>query len=146
MFKISRLTDYSVVVLRYLAEKSAHKTPLSARDLALLSGLPLPTVSKLLKQMAKHQIIEAKRGSLGGYELTKAPNTISLLRLIEIFDGKPATTSCMMSNLHKCQIDPSCTQRHAWHMVQEKISFVLNEISLSDLIKSHKILPHAVLE
>lgn len=146
MFKISRLTDYSVVVLRHLAQKSALKAPLSARDVALVSGLPLPTVSKLLKQMAKHQIIEAKRGSLGGYELTKAPSTISLLRLIEIFDGKPATTSCMMSSVHKCQIDPSCTQRHAWHMVQQKIAFVLNEISLSDLIKSHNVTPHVVLE
>jgi FeS assembly SUF system regulator len=146
MFKISRLTDYSVVILRHLAEKSEQRATSSARDLAHASGLPLPTVSKLLKHMAKHQLIDAKRGSLGGYELVKKPSNISLLHLIEIFDGPPATTTCMMKNAHKCQIDPSCTQRHAWHMVQQKIARVLGEISLHELINDKKTMPNWSME
>ena len=134
MFKISRLTDYSVVILRHLAEKRAQKACASARDLASSSGLPLPTVSKILKHMAKHNLIDAKRGAKGGYELLKNPKNISLLHLTEIFDGKPAATSCMLKDSPKCQIDPSCTQRHAWLMVQQKIAHVLDEISLHQLI------------
>lgn len=146
MFKISRLTDYSVVILGHLAQKRAQKACASARDLAEASGLPLPTVSKLLKHMAKHQLIEAKRGSMGGYELTKKPSNISLLHLIEIFDGKPAATACMLEGSPKCQIDPRCTQRHAWHMVQQKIASVLSEISLKELISKPRTEPKWSLE
>lgn len=134
MFKISRLTDYSIVLLGHLAHESASKATTSARDLAEASGLPLPTVSKLLKHMAKHRLIGAKRGSLGGYELLIKPKNISLLHLIEVFDGPYATTSCMLQDSQKCQIDPSCTQRHAWHQVHQKIAHVLEGITLHELI------------
>jgi len=131
MFKISRLTDYGVVILRYLAKKGGAS---SARDLAELSGLPLPTVSKILKLMAKHKLVTAKRGSNGGYELVESLKTISLLRLIEIFEGPPAITSCMVDSLHKCQIHQACPQRDGWHMVHQRVAEVLNNISLFELI------------
>lgn len=134
MFKISRLTDYGVVILRYLAEGNGSALPYSARDLAQLSGLPKPTVSKLLKLMAKHKLIEAKRGALGGYELVESPKLISLLRLMEVFEGPPALTACMVEFGHKCQIDSSCPQRNHWHGVQKRIANVLSEISLEELI------------
>lgn len=139
MFKISRLTDYGVVILRFLAEKNGGSAePKSARDVALVSGLPLPTVSKLLKLMAKHKLVNAKRGALGGYELTQNPKVITLLRLIEIFEGPPAITSCMSDGLHKCQIEGTCPQKSQWHVVHQRIAAVLNEISLDELITSHR--------
>lgn len=138
MFKISRLTDYGVVILRYLAEKNETSgQPASARDLAHLSGLPLPTVSKLLKLLAKHKVIAATRGALGGYELLDDPKTISLLRLIEIFEGPPALTLCMTPSEHKCQIDNRCPARSNWHLVHRRIAHVLSDISLSELLMTH---------
>lgn len=135
MFKISKLTDYGVVILRYLAETKARSAvPASARDLSEASGLPLPTVSKLLKLMAKHSLIKAKRGAQGGYELLENPKKISLLRLIEIFEGPPALPTCMMDFSHKCQIDTTCPQRSNWHLVHRRISDVLSNISLYELI------------
>lgn len=135
MFKISRLTDYGVIILRYLAQRSSNcAVPSSARDLAKMSGLPLPTVSKLLKLMAKNGLIEAKRGALGGYELVENPRLISLLRLIEIFEGPPLVTSCMSDTAHPCQIDNHCPQKSSWHVVHRRITEVLGDISLHELI------------
>lgn len=136
MIKISRLTDYSVLLLSYLAEKKSSLA--SAKDLALLSGLPLPTVSKILKIMAKNEIVEAKRGSLGGYELALYPQDISLLKLIEIIDGPPATTSCMNNQKNNCAVNLSCRQQHGWDIVHNKIINVLKHISLRDFIDQSK--------
>ncbi len=136
MFKISRLTDYGVVLLRYLFERSGRSVePFSARDLAKVSGLPLPTVSKLLKLMAKHGLVAAKRGASGGYELVEDPKSVSLLRLVLIFDGPPAVTSCMVENAHPCKIHRGCPQRNSWHLVQQKVAQVLTDISLFELMK-----------
>jgi FeS assembly SUF system regulator len=142
MFKVSRLTDYGVVILRILAEQNNKiAMPYSARNIALLSGLPCPTASKILKHMAKHKLIVAKRGVAGGYELTENPKTISLLRLIEIFEGPWALTSCMRENHNKCQIDHICPQRNYWHSVHRRLAKTLSEISLFDLIKKEDIFP-----
>lgn len=133
MFKVARLTDYGVVLLRYLAAQQT-LLPLSARDLAKESGLPLPTVSKLLKLLAKHKIVNATRGISGGYQLAVAPHEISLLRLIEVFEGAPAVTACLGQDHTKCQIDRLCQQRGSWQLVHEKIARLLQEIRLSELI------------
>lgn len=134
VFKISRLTDYGVIILRYLADKNGELRPISAKDISLSSGLPEPTVKKILKKMAKEGLIQAKRGSLGGYELIRDPKTISLLHLFEIFEGPPAQTACMTNSV--CQIHSDCPQRQGWYLVQRKISQVLSEISLFDLMWS----------
>jgi FeS assembly SUF system regulator len=130
MFKISKLTDYGVMLLRYLA---ANDGPASARDLARCSALPLPTVSKLLKILAKHKVISATRGVSGGYELLLDPQHISVLKLIEVFEGPPALISCLGDN-HHCQITTLCPQKDAWWQVHQKIATLLSNISLSELI------------
>lgn len=135
MFKVSRLTDYGVVILRYLWERrDDHGALSSARDISSVSGLPRPTVSKILKLMARHKLVAAKRGSLGGYELVEMPTRISIMRLIEIFEGTPALTSCLERDNDSCQIHLSCPQRGQWHVVHKKLAHVLENISLSELI------------
>jgi FeS assembly SUF system regulator len=133
MFKISRLTDYGVVLLRYLA---ANEAPASARDLSRLSGLPLPTVSKLLKLLAKHKVIDATRGVSGGYQLVIDPKLISVYRLIEVFEGPLALTACLSDSHQSCQIDNLCPQKDGWLRLHKKVAHLLSETSLWELIGS----------
>lgn len=134
MFKINKLTDYGVVILRYLAGNDKNAMPLSSRDVAQLSGLPLPTVSKILKMLAKNRLVMAKRGALGGYELSLNPGSISILRLVEIFEGPPARTACMTGGINTCQIETSCPERARWQLVHEKVAQALDQITLSEVI------------
>jgi FeS assembly SUF system regulator len=141
MFKINKLTDYGVVILRYLAGNGKSAMPLSARDIAQLSGLPLPTVSKILKLMAKHRLVMAKRGAFGGYELLVSLCSISILRLVEIFEGPPARTACMTGGLNTCQIETSCPERGRWQLVHEKVAEVLDQITLSEIMANKELSP-----
>ncbi len=143
MFKVARLTDYGVVLLRFLAASEAERV-LSARDLAEQSGLPLPTVSKLLKLLAKHKIVKATRGIAGGYQLAESPKDISLLRLIEVFEGNQGLTTCLSDPHVGCLIDKHCRQRYGWQMVHEKIAKLLEEIPLSELIIAKASAPKAI--
>ena len=67
MFRLNRLTDYGVVVLLQMAQ--APKRLVSAPQLAEESGIPLPTVSKLLNTLARGGVIESTRGAAFGYRL-----------------------------------------------------------------------------
>ena len=57
MLRVSKLTDYATVVMTVLAE--APERVHSAQELAERARLELPTVSKLLKQLAHAQLVQS---------------------------------------------------------------------------------------
>ena len=71
MFRMTKLTDYGIVLLTQFAahdDRVAH----TARELALETRLPLPTVGKLLKQLSHGGLLASQRGTKGGYVLAQA--------------------------------------------------------------------------
>ena len=77
MIRLSRLTDYAVALLSHMG-KEGEVNMWAASDLAEISGLPMPTVAKILKLLAKSDLIAAQRGAAGGYKLTRRINDISV--------------------------------------------------------------------
>ena len=75
MIKLGRLTDYAVILLTRMVGSDA--SIWAASGLAEKTGLPLPTVSKVLKQLAKSGVVETRRGAAGGYRLAKPAMPIS---------------------------------------------------------------------
>ena len=67
LIRLSRMTDYGVVVMSQLHQQPSMMT---APELAQATGLPAPTVSKLLKQLAKAGVLDSHRGVNGGYTLS----------------------------------------------------------------------------
>jgi DNA-binding IscR family transcriptional regulator len=68
MLRVSKLTDYATVLMAALADGPDELA--SASDLAERARFELPTVSKLLKQLAGAGLIESRRG-VGGYRLAR---------------------------------------------------------------------------
>jgi len=98
VLRISKLTDYGTVVLAQLAAgQSGIK---SAADLATATGLGLPTVSKLLKSLAKAGLVISTRGSHGGYQLARAPGEISAANVIDALEGPVSITECSTNDSH----------------------------------------------
>lgn len=140
MLKISRLTDYAVVLLSQLIEKLPDEIT-SAKNLSKSCGLPLPTVMKLLKLMAQAGLIKAKRGVMGGYVVTYDLSNLSLLKFIEIFEGPTNIIDCLSSN-NSCQISNQCLQKNGWHMVNDEIKKLLKEIKLLDFLPKKGVYNH----
>ena len=68
MLKLNRLTDYAVVVLGQLARNSGKVE--TATEIAMSTGIPLPTVSKILKILSSAVIVVSHRGAGGGTRLS----------------------------------------------------------------------------
>jgi len=86
MLRISKLTDYGIMLLTYMARGPALLT-YSAPELAARSNLPLPTVSKLLKTLARRGVLIAQRGAKGGFSLARRPEDISVAEIIQALEG-----------------------------------------------------------
>jgi FeS assembly SUF system regulator len=133
MIRLSRLTDYGIVLMAHLA--SAGEGPHKARDLAAETRLPLPAVSKLLKSLARQGLLVSSRGVNGGYQLARPAAEITVPEMIEALEGPIALTDC---NLHAgaCSQEPRCHVRTPWQRINRAVLDALARIRLTDLAAS----------
>ena len=75
MLKLSRMIDYGVVVLSQMAHRSHNLT--TAPELAEATGLPASMVSKVLKSLARSDLVVSHRGVHGGKGAGKRWRTLS---------------------------------------------------------------------
>ena len=138
MLRITRLTDYGTVVLAHLARDNADLS--SAAQVATATGLALPTVSKLLKALAKADLVSSTRGSHGGYQLARDARKISAADVIDALEGPVSITECSASDSH-CSFEASCNVGSAWQRINVAIRRALDDISLADLLRSNRPVP-----
>lgn len=132
MLKLSRMIDYGVVVLSQMAHRRHNLT--TAPELAEATGLPAPMVSKVLKSLARSDLVVSHRGVHGGYNLSCGPDEISVAAIVEALEGPVALTACVEASDAHCQVESLCPIRGGWEKVNDAIRGALEAVSLSDLI------------
>lgn len=134
MLKLSRMIDYGVVVLSQMANRGDTLT--TAPELAGSTGLPAPMVSKVLKSLARSDLVMSHRGVHGGYSLSRGPGEISVAAIVEALEGPVALTACVEASDAHCQVESLCPIRGGWEKVNDAIRDALDAVSLADLIFS----------
>lgn len=139
MLRVTKLTDYATVLLACLAK--APDNVFSASSLAEQAKLELPTVSKVLKPLSRAGLVEAFRGSQGGYRLAKPATQISLYAVVEAMEGRLGMTEC--SGAHSlCEHEPHCGIQGQWQKVNDVIANALQSVSIAELGgRPHKSIP-----
>lgn len=132
MVRMSKLTDYAIVLLALLAAEEA-ATMHNAREVAARAHLPFPVVSKILKALARAGLLVSHRGAKGGYALAKPPDEISVAEAIRAMEGPIALTECAAGPGH-CLQESTCTIRTPWQRVNELIRDHLEQVPLSQLL------------
>jgi len=131
MFRLSKLTDYAVVVLVRLADDNAIQT---SPGISAATGIPEPTVAKVLKAMAGRGLVSSMRGAHGGYRLAEPLTAIPVARVIEAIDGPIALTACVDGG--DCDSACLCPMRGRWDPVNGAIRAALSGISLADMAQA----------
>jgi FeS assembly SUF system regulator len=131
MLRISKMTDYAVVLATHLA---AADGPHAARDLALHTQIPEPTASKVLKKLARAGVVASQRGAKGGYALARPPERIGIHEVIEAIEGPIAVTECSDDTSDtSCEYETNCGVRANWQRINLAVHAALSEISLAEM-------------
>ncbi len=144
MLRLSKLTDYAVVVLTRLGEAEPQSVqaapqmapqtaPQTAPGIARATGVPEPTVAKVLKALAQANLVAATRGARGGYRLTRPFGTIAIADVIAAIDGPIALTACVDGAATGCEVACQCAVRGRWNLVNDAIRDALSAITLADM-------------
>jgi FeS assembly SUF system regulator len=152
MLRLSKLTDYAVVVLVRLAGMDGVQT---SPGIAAATGIPEPTVAKVLKTLAAGELVTSQRGAKGGYRLNRALSAIPIADVIAAIDGPIALTACVEGSSSGCESQGLCPMRGRWDPVNDAIYKALSDITLADMqvgllpafrLPAHQAVTHPVAE
>ena len=131
--RLTAQADYAVVMMTAAARHCGVSGRLNATILAEETGLPLPTVQKLVSRLSAAGLIESARGTGGGFRLSRPPASISLADIVEAIEGPIAMTACVENGRHDCCIEENCRVKPHWNAVNGAVKGALAEVSLASL-------------
>ena len=131
MFKVNKLTDYATVLLIDIAKADGVRP---TQRIANRTGIPLPTVAKIMKSLNRAGLVASTRGSSGGYTLGRPADKITVADVIQAVEGPIALTACADTSDEHCGIESSCPVSGKWNRVNMAVRSALEEVTLADMV------------
>ena len=130
--RLSSMADYAVLTMS-AAARHCGGARLNAAQLAEETGLPGPTVAKLVSRLSAAGLLKSVRGAHGGFKLARPAAAITLADIVEAVEGPIALTACVETGKHDCSLESACLLRPHWPQVNEALRGALAGIALVEL-------------
>ncbi len=114
---ITRATDYAVRILAVLS--SANGKRLTLADLAAATSVPRDYVAKELTPLVRRSWVQSYRGADGGFSLAGKNQNITLLDVVELYEGPLHLQTCTGSR--SCEFAPACPAHSVWLEAEKEL-------------------------
>ncbi len=128
--RLSNLADYAVITMSQAATHCGDGR-VSAAELASETGLPVPTVQRLVSKLTAAGLLRSVRGAGGGLQLGRPAAAITVADIVEAVEGPIALTACVEGT--DCEHETGCTMKPHWPIINAKLRGALAEITLDHL-------------
>ena len=106
----------------------------SAAQIASTTGIPAPTVAKLMGTLARAGLLASSRGVAGGFALARPAAAITIAAIVEAVDGPIALTNCGSGETSDCTLHGSCSVRPHWAPINDAVRSALAAVTLAELV------------
>lgn len=133
--KVSAQEEYGLRCLVQLANLSDGKS-LTLGQIAELEGISAANAGKLLWLLNKAGLVQATRGTKGGYSLSRPANEIRLSEIIKVLEEDEIDRHCgsYTGILEKCVHKGDCGIRPVIVGLHEIVQEALSQITLAQLV------------
>ncbi len=138
----STKAEYGVRVMVELARRTGGE-PVPLAEIAAKDGLPLAYLEHLVARLRKAGLVDSRRGSRGGYMLSRPAAQISMADVVEALEGSIAPIECISEAAdgsivcsRESSPDHTCPTKLLWTRVRFSIVATLRETTLADLLVS----------
>lgn len=132
--RLSSMADYAVVIMS-AAARHCGGARVSAGQLAQETGLPAPTVQKLVSKLTGAGLLRSSRGVGGGLKLARPPAAVSIADIVEAVEGPIALTACVEQGKHDCTLESACLVKPHWPQVNAALRGALAQVTLTQLVE-----------
>src|SRR4051794_14025356 len=136
----STKAEYGVRVLVELARRG-DTNPVPLTEIAEANGLPLAYLEHLVARLRKAELVESRRGALGGYLLARPAEEITMAEVVEALEGSIAPIECITADpdgqvvcSRETGPDHACPTKLLWTRVRFSIVRTLQDTTLSELV------------
>jgi Rrf2 family protein len=131
---LTKRGDYVVRSAICLARNYESGVPTKLRQVAVEMSIPRTYVSQILGDLSRAGIAQSFFGTNGGYSLTRPPDQVNLLEIVESAEGSLAPESCVLGD-DPCDWESVCPVHETWKAASAALRSVLASTSLADLLE-----------
>jgi Rrf2 family protein len=128
--KSTRLALYATLEMA-----KAGKDLVTASEIATRFGMSQHHLAKVLQQLVRAGIARAEMGTTGGYRLARSPRDLTVLEIVEVFEGRLAPDKCVLADDRgSCGDMTSCRIKKLFDEIDQQAFFTLKSTTLSALV------------
>lgn len=133
--RITSSVEYATRLMTALAREHG-SAPVSAERLASSDNIPVDYVSQLLVKLRRAGLVESRRGSAGGYALSKPPSAIKLGDVVRAVDGEVFEDVCgkYEKGEKDCRHQGDCSISPVWKRLGALVTQYFEGVTLADIL------------
>lgn len=130
--KISTRGRYALRVMIDLAEHNG-ENHIPLKDIVARQEISQKYLEGIMSDLARSGLLDVQHGKGGGYRLNRAPDEITVWKVLLAAEGDMSPIPCLENTAEPCSRATECRTLPMWEKLYELIRDYFEGISLSDL-------------
>lgn len=131
---LTRTGGYALHAALAIAQSQAGDGPVRAQDVAAKLEIPANYLAKILQSLARSGILVSERGRKGGFRLSRPPDQITLMQVVEGFENLGPARQCLLGR-GTCSDDNGCPAHAEWKAASAPAFTFFETRTLADLMR-----------
>lgn len=123
---------YGLQGMLYIAMHASDQKNIDLKQIASDQNIPKHFLSKILQQLVKNNLLYSMKGPTGGFKLSRPPEEITLIEIIDAIDGLGVFKQCGIG-FKKCNDNNPCPIHHEYKKVREQVETLFKSKTLLEL-------------
>ncbi len=132
MFRVNRQTDYAVRVVLALA-KMPQGTRMTTAEIGQQMRIPPSLLQRIVAELANGGVVKTQPGREGGMTLASLPHQITLLEIVERFEGPLVISDCILKE-GDCPFENKCPVSCQWAYLNTLLRNEMKRITFQQLV------------
>ncbi|MBW2146566.1 MAG: Rrf2 family transcriptional regulator [Deltaproteobacteria bacterium] len=132
--RFMKSTGYALHGIAFLARHNDGE-PIQLREIAGALGMPENYMAKIFQTLSRAGLVNASRGAHRGYRLVRPAEDISLLEVIELYEGPIDSIGCFLDE-NSCAISDRCLFGGFWGGVKKEVRRRLEGATIQQFLKN----------
>lgn len=137
MLSLSTKPRYGLRILLQIAYDTERFGAVKGRRIAEQQNISEAYLEQIMIPLKSAEFIKTVRGRNGGYTLNKEPEEITVLDVIELFEGRVYLSECENKS-SECSFYDRCPTRSLWKRLEDNFRSDAASIKISELLEEMK--------
>jgi Rrf2 family cysteine metabolism transcriptional repressor len=145
--KVSAKEEYACFAVLELALQYDPDVPIRVQQIAERQNIPAKFLFQIMQVLKRVGIVRSKRGTEGGYVLTRPPEEITVGEVIRSISGPLVQLTCLESGDFEdaCDREATCDFKPIWAEVARAMASVLDGVTFGDLVRKARTRENQVM-